>query len=147
MRTHWAARVGQFWRWPRKKMPLPISSYLKAHERDEKLRKMCDEWLLGAMTGGADSMLEAHIFRLVGENPDAALMCAVSLVELAKEEVEDLALSGPFEFLLAKRGAEYIDVVCELTRSLPRLPGILACIWGDSIPKPVMRKLELFRAA
>ena len=69
------------------------------------------------------------------------------LVELANEEVEDLALAGPFELLLAKRGAEYVDTVCELSRSVPRLPRLLACIWGQHIPKAVMRKIELFRAA
>ena len=128
-------------------MPLSISSYLKAHERDEKLRKFCEEWLLGAQTGGADAAHDALLARLADESPDAALMCAVSLVELAKEDVENRVLAGPFEFLLAKRGADYIDVVCELSRLLPQLPGILSCIWGQHIPKAVMRKLELFRAA
>jgi hypothetical protein len=128
-------------------MPLNSSSYLKAHERDEKLRQFCDEWLLGAATGGADIEQDSRIFRAVEESPDTALMCAVSLVELSKEEVTDAMLAGPFEILLAKRGAEYIDVVCELSRALPRLPRILAHIWGDQIPKAVMRKIELFRAA
>ena len=128
-------------------MPREASSYLKAYEQDESLRKFCDEWLLGAMAGGADIAMEARIARLADENPDAALKCAVSLVELAKEAVEDLALSGPFEFILAKRGSAYIDVVCDLSRLLPRLPSILACIWGQHLPKPVMRKIELFRSA
>ncbi|MBK8475313.1 MAG: hypothetical protein IPL39_03130 [Opitutaceae bacterium] len=120
--------------------------YLKAHERDAKLRVFCDEWLLGALTGGADVGHESKIASLAVKDPNAALMCAVSLVELAGEEVADEALAGPFELVLAKHGADFIDVVCELCRALPRLPRILSCIWGQHIPRPVMRKLELFRS-
>jgi hypothetical protein len=129
-------------------MPLPSSSYLKAYERDEKLRAFCEEWLIGAVSGESNIEQDSRIYRAVEESPDRALMCAVSLVELAKEkEVTNEMLAGPFETLLARRGSEYIDIVCELSRSLPRLPRILACIWGQHIPKAVMRKIELFRTA
>lgn len=128
-------------------MPLDLLSYQKAFERDASLRTFCEEWLLAAKTGGASIEQDVQIARWVESQPDLALMCSVSLVELAKEEVEDLALAGPFELLLAKRGAEYVDVVCELSRTVPRLPNLLGCIWGQHIPKAVMRKIELFRAA
>lgn len=103
-------------------------------------------WITAARTGRTTAEDDAVIFRLVESQPDAALRCAVSLVELAPEDVQDVVLAGPFEVLLAKRGAEYVDVVCELSRTVPRLPGILSCIWGEHVPKAVMRKLELFRA-
>ena len=128
-------------------MPLAVSSYLRAHERDASLFTFCQEWLLAAKTNGARLEQDAQIFRWVESQPDTALMCAVSLVELAKEEAEDMVLASPFELLLAKRGVEYVDTVCELSRSVPRLPRLLACIWGQHIPKAVMRKIELFRAA
>lgn len=128
-------------------MPLDTASYKKAFERDGSLRTFCEEWLLSAKTGGVSIEQDAQIFRWVESQPDVALMCAVSLVELAKEEVADLALASPFELLLAKRGTEYVDIVCELSRTVPRLPSLLGCIWGQHIPKAVMRKIELFRAA
>lgn len=128
-------------------MPLHAASYQRAFERNESLRKFCEDWLLAAKTGGTSLDQDAQIFQWIESQPDRALMCAVSLVELAGEQVEDSLLAGPFELLLAKRGAEYVDVVCELTRSVPRLPTLLSCIWGQHIPKAVMRKIELFRAA
>jgi len=125
-------------------MPLEFSSYLRAYKHDKKLRGFCDEWLLAAATGGVDAEYDSRILRVVKERPDSALMCAVSLVELSSEEVADETLAGPFEALLASRGAEYIDVVCELSRAVRRLPRILGYIWGDHIPKAVTRKIELF---
>lgn len=127
-------------------MPLDAAHYQRAFERDVALHTFCKEWLLAAETGGTSLDQEAQIFRWIESQPDTALMCAVSLVELAGEHVQDLLLAGPFELLLAKRGVEYVDVVCELTRSVPRLPALLSCIWGQHIPKAVVRKIELFRA-
>lgn len=128
-------------------MPLDAANYLKAFERDSALHSFCKGWLLAAETGGTSLNQDTRIFRWVESEPDTALMCAVSLVELAGEQVEDPLLAGPFELLLTKRGVEYVDVVCELTRSVPRLSALLSCIWGQHIPKAVMRKIELFRAA
>lgn len=128
-------------------MPLDTVHYRNAFERDASLRKFCEEWLLAARSGGPIIDQDAQISRWVESQPDVALMCAMSLVELATEDVEDLVLAGPFESLLAKRGAEYVDVVCDLSRTVPRLPRLLSCIWGQHIPKAVMRKIELFRAA
>lgn len=103
--------------------------------------------MLAAATAGVAAELEAHIFRTVEDDPDTALMCAISIVQMASESVTDEALAGPFEALLAKRGTDYVDVVCELSRQLPRLSRSLAYVWGQHIPKAVMRKIELFRTA
>ena len=127
-------------------MPLEAVKYLKAYERDASLRKFCETWILSAKTGDLEIEYWAPIASMVDEHPDLALMYSVSLVELADSEVGNMDLSMGFEFLLANRGSEYIDVVCELSRLLPRLPQILCYIWGSHLTKPVLRKLELFRS-
>lgn len=127
-------------------MPLEIANYLSAYQRNDDVRMFVESWLNSVKQDQATIESDLQFHRWIDTNPDMAVMCVVSLAEVSGSDVDDIRLSGPLELLLAKRGNDYIDMVCELSRRVPRIAKLLTCIWGQHIPKSVMRKIELFRA-
>lgn len=121
-------------------MPLPAPEYTSSIEENPWIKEFAQKWVASKDDRSLDDDAVVDLEMRIKMHCDADTKLIVILAIAAHMEDgrhDNLLAAGMLEDFLGDHGEEYIDIIKELARIVPRFRRILAGVWQGRMKKGV----------